>query len=147
MNQVTWKEPEFDYYPKNYKWYVSVIIFFILMLIFAWWQKNILFFIFSVIALILVLYLEKKKPQLIEFKLDSEKLTIGEKEYLLKNFKKFFIRDSKELLLMKKTGIKMKIPIKKDLASQIKQILTARKIKFEPMEESLLDTILEKLGF
>ncbi len=150
MQEIAWKGPNFRQYKKTSRWYLTVSIFFLIFLIWSFWEKNFIFSAFLIITYSIVIHLAKTKPILIEFKIDGEGISIGNKKYFFPEFKSFYIleKNKREILILRKKtlGSQISLPLKRGIAENIKKILS-QKIEEEEMEEPWIDIFLKKIGF
>ena len=147
--EIIWKGVSFSYKSKGFSWFFFVSLFFFLIFLFALWQNNFLFALFIVLAGIMTIVLAKKKPKLLEFKLNDQGITIGDKTYLFKDLEGFYINEEKkpELFLKRKIPfLNFKIPIRNKDLSEIKEFLKQR-LPEEKIEDSLIDIFIKKIGF
>lgn len=153
MEEIKWKAPEFDYYPKSSAWYWWSMLITLAFLVFAIWQKNFLFGFFVVVAEILVLSWGGKKPALVDFSLGEKGLTIGGiKFYPYTELKNWSLPDFEpanpgfvEIILYFKRRLRTNLSIRapKEQSQKIEEVLKSKapKVDFNP---SFLD-IAEKL--
>lgn len=152
QNEIIWKAAEYEYYHKDISWYwISFIISAILILI-ALWQKNFFFAVFVAIAEVAVILLSKRRPQIIEFKITDEGVTIGKDLFFYRDLDGFKIISRPhrldEIILKKSTSFNpfLKIPIDSKLAEKAKVILQNYLAEIE-YETPLIDTLTDWIGF
>jgi len=147
MKSIEWQAPEFDYYKKDVSWYWLVIIVSIIVALIALWQKNLLFAIFIAVASIMIVVWGRRKPRIIEYRLNSDGLQISGKLYDLKSFDGFYIDDEKLVLKHKarfRTYFKIQIDIEKKEAIENRLQHILPEIEYS---ESLIEAVSQWLGF
>ena len=119
----------------------------------AFWQKNFFFAIFIILAGAMLLFFSRRRPQILDFKLDGEGIAIGDNIfYDYDRFEGFLIRSRPqrldEVILKKKTAINpyIKVPIDSKLAPKARDILGENLPEVE-YQESLIDILSEWFGF
>jgi len=150
MKEIIWKGPDSYYYQKSPTWYIFVSLFFLSILIWAAVHKDFIFIVFIILSYTTIIYVSKRKPKLITFKIDEQGICIGNKKYKFSNLKSFYILKGEKrnlLIVRKKTlGNQITLPIKKSIVEHIEKALSS-KIKEEEMEEPWIDKFIRKIGF
>jgi hypothetical protein len=155
MEEINWEAPEFEYQHKNILWYWTTIVLAVLFLALAIWQKNFLFAVFIVISEILVLIWGSAEPRILEFKINSEGIFIGENKFYSWNkisnfsFNQSILEGFNVLKINFKTGllggIFILLPI--ELTDLVRDFLNSQKIEEVEYEEHFFDTLQKFLGF
>lgn len=150
--EIIWKAAEYEHAPKDVSWYwlIGSGAFFLLLL--ALWQKNFFFAVFIILAAFLVIGFGKRRPQIIDFKVNDEGIEIGKKFIAYEGLEHFAVRSRPEhldeIILKKKTAINpfVHVPIDSKLGEKVRALLL-EKLPQEEHQESLVDLFSEWLGF
>ncbi len=154
-NEIVWEAPEFNYSAKGAGWYSIFAVAFFLIILFALLKKNFFFFVFLVISGIMVVYLGERKPENVKFKLSSEGFKIGDSEtvYRYADISGFAIVPKPHrsaILVLKKKAIAnpyLKIPLAEGIEGEVKKFLEGKSVHEGEYEETLLETLIEWVGF
>mgnify|MGYP000869346888 FL=1 len=90
-NILSWKAPDFVYYPKNFTWYLVVSVLAIGIGVAFYYMQNYLGMTMVILAGIILIILGNKKPKDRLYKIDRDNLYIDNKSYLLKDFKSYYV--------------------------------------------------------
>lgn len=90
-NILSWKAPDFVYYPKNFTWYLVVSVLAIGIGVAFYYMQNYLGMTMVILAGIILIILGNKKPKDRLYKIDKDNLYIDDKIYLLKDFKSYYV--------------------------------------------------------
>ena len=156
-SQIKWQAPEFEFRKKTSSWYWMTILVAILILAISIWQKNFLFAIFIIIAEVLLIVWGSREPKLIEFKLTSNNLAVGEsKSYSYSEIESYALDEQPDkewsylvLQIKKKFGSKIKISFPSNSIQKMRAVLqeklpNAPEVEFE---ENFWDSIEKIIGF
>ncbi len=147
--EVSWRAAEFRYFEKSRAWYMWVIGIAALLVIISIWQKNFFFGVFIAIAAALVIFMGKKKPRIIDFKIDEEGVYIGpDTFYDYDSLKWFAMRERpgslNEIVIRRDTTVNpiVKIQADSEVIPKAREILN-EKLEEVEFKESLIDTLSE----
>ncbi|MCP6720183.1 MAG: hypothetical protein KJI72_02590 [Patescibacteria group bacterium] len=150
---ITWRAAEYQYTRKDVGWYWLIALVAVILILLAFWQKNFFFAVFIILAGGMLLFFGRRRPQVLDFRLDDEGIAIGDNIfYDYDRFEEFSIRSRPqrldEIVLKKKTTINpyIKIPIDSKLALKARAILNDNLTEVE-YQESLVDIFSEWFGF
>jgi len=111
----SWKIPEYREYNRSKKWYIIAIIILIALLFWAIITSNFLFAIILIVAGITFSMHDRKKAQEINFDIQENGITIGEKKYSYNSFTNFWMYyepdEAKTLFLEFKNKIRPRLSI------------------------------------
>lgn len=150
--KLAWTCLEYDYRPKTPDWFWFVASGALLVVIIAILMRNFLFAVLVIIAAFVVAVLGTKKPQKINFAISARGVEIEKQIYPYKELESFWINynppEKKELAIKSKkkfVGL-IKIPLDNTDPNLVRKKL-ARVLKEEELEESLIETIADRLRF
>lgn len=150
INEFYWRAAEYNLKKKDINWYISLFLISLILIIFAILQKNFLFIIFILLTTSFLIYLNRTKPRILDFKVDSLGVNIGQELFLkyedLEGFGFYEKQDSlDELVLKTKKGIShyFFIPIDKTSKDKVKEILIKKIPEFQ-YEPSLIDLMFDR---
>lgn len=152
--EIIWRAAEYEYKEKALGWYWLVVIFTIILAMFALWQKNFFFLIFIIFAGIVLLFLSRKRPRIIEFKVTEKGIGVGETAFFFfEDIDGVHLRERPghldEIILKRKTILNpyVKIPIDRNLREIVNRFLENKEVSKIDYEDSLIDILAEWLGF
>ena len=156
-HEINWQAPEYEYKPKSADWFWTVWIVAIGATIASFLLNNILFGIFILLSAFSVSIYASKKPSLINFSLSEKGISINNKLILYSTLESFWVTedpnptDGRRKILFKakrKTSPYISVPLTEKTidSKEIKECLL-KHLKEIEHNESLLQTIIEKLGF
>jgi hypothetical protein len=155
MNEIQWRAPEYEYYPKSLAWFWGTIIIAILFLILSILQKNFLFSVFIIISEILILIWASFEPKIINFKINNEGISVGENNFY--NFDTISSFSSTLSVLPDLTEIKINfknklsfnisILIPTNIVEDVKKIFYEKNIPEVEHEEHFIDSLQKILKF
>lgn len=151
--EITWRAAEYEYIPKDVGWYWVIGGVAAIFVGLALWQKNFTFALFIALAATTVIFFGKRRPQILEFKINEKGVGIGSKIfYEFERLENFSIRSRPrhldEIVLNKKTLVNpyIRVPIDSKSAMEAKAILQKNLPEVE-YQESTIDALSEWLGF
>jgi len=150
--EVYWRAAEYEFYEKSRGWFWSVGIVCLLLIVIAFWQRNFFFAVFIAIAGAMVYTYNRRRPNVIDFKVTPEGVGIEKSFYEYDKFENFALRKRPghldEIVLKKKTMVNpfIRVPIDSTLAGNARAIL-AGKLPETEYQESLTDLFSDLLGF
>lgn len=151
--EVSWRAAEYRYFKKSPTWYMWVMGGTVLLIIFSIWQNNFFFAVFIAIAAVMVIFMGKKKPRVIDFKIDEEGVHIGKDTfYPYKNLEWFAIRTRpeslNEIVVRRDSKINPIVKIQADskVTPKAREILK-EKLEEKEYEESFIDSITSLFRF
>jgi hypothetical protein len=149
---LEWRALEHNYVPKNNNWVWAVSSSALALLIAAILMRNFLLGVFAVLSALVLLLAGGKKPRKLTFSITRKGVKTGSQLHAYKNLESFWIfykpPEKKELILSgnKIFSGRIRIP----LADVDPNLVRKRLLEFleeREQEESLLETIADKLGF
>lgn len=152
-NEVSWRAAEFRYFEKSRSWYMWIIGAAALIFLIAVWQNNFFFAVFIAIAAALLVFMGKKKPRIIDFKINEDGVYIGSDAfYDYDSLKWFAIRTRPgsldEIVIRRDATVNPIVKIQADskVTPEAREIL---KEKLEEVEykESVIDALSEYFRF
>ena len=153
QKEISWRAAEYEYFHKDALWYFVVAIIGLALIVLALWKNNFLFAIFIIISTVLFVTLGKKKPRVVEFKINDKGVGIGKNVfYDYENIESFDAKSYPdrldELILKRKSPIHpfVRIPIDSKHLKEVKEILS-KHLEEKKYEDSVIDSISDTLGF
>jgi len=153
QKEIIWRAAEYEYFQKDVLWYFVVTIIGLALIVLALWKNNFLFAIFIIISTVLFVTLGKKKPRVVEFKINDDGVGIGKSVfYKYENIESFDAKSYPdrldELILKRKSPIHpfVRIPIDSEHLKEAKKILS-KHLEEKKYEDSVIDSISDTLGF
>lgn len=153
QKEISWRAAEYEYFHKDVLWYFVVAIIGLALVVVALWQKNFLFAIFVIVATVLLVALGKKKPRVVEFKINDDGVGIGKSVfYNYENIEGFDVKSYPEhldeLVLKRKSPIHpfVRIPIDSKHLKKAKEILSEH-LEEKKYEDSIIDNLSDTFGF
>ncbi len=148
---VIWHAYEYVYREKNTDWYWAVTIIAVSMSITAVLFNNILFAIFILLAFFTLMMHSKRKPHLLQVKLDDRGISEGRAHYHYSTIESFWVEDrygEARLILKSKKRVLpyIIIPIA-DVTSDTVRDHVKKYLTEEEHTEPLAKQIMESLGF
>src|SRR3989338_4913901 len=96
--EIIWRAAEYKHTEKNLEWYFFVGATTLILIVFALWQKNFFFAVFILIATAMLFTYSRKKPQIVEFKINNEGIGIENDFYKYETLESFTVRKRPEHL-------------------------------------------------
>lgn len=87
----SWRHQDFVPYPKDMRWYVISVIILLVAVAWSFWQQNYLFGVFLIMFYMVVLLLENRPPEIIDFVITPLGIKTGQKFYYWRQMDHFFI--------------------------------------------------------
>lgn len=149
---IKWSGNEYQYTPKTSNWFWYVASGSLILIIISILMRNFLFAVFILIASFTIVLFGTKKPQRINFVIQANGIKIGPKLYTFEELTSFWVNYDppfkKEVILEQKKKLSryIKIPIENVDPNLIRETLL-KFLKEKKHEESLVETIAERLGF
>ena len=139
---LQWQIPEYRIPKRSKNWYIIASIVFLLMLLFCFFtikswhivflgaQSNFLFALILIISAVLMYINEKRPPLMINFKIASDGVSVGQKFYDYSEFKNFCVlyrpkQSIKRLYFEFKNSAKMRlsVPLRRMDAATVREFL------------------------
>ncbi|MDP3799893.1 MAG: hypothetical protein Q8Q90_00530 [bacterium] len=151
MNKLTWRAFEFEQPERHPNWFVSLWILALALVVVAIILKSYLMAVFVIIAAALLNIYAVKEPAEYEFSLNTETLTIGEKNHHLTDFKSFWIfeRENGNVLSLEGKNVMnshLEVPLAEMDIDIVRSILLASVTEKEH-SESMTDILARILKF
>ena len=152
FSPLEWSDFEYNYYQKDSNWYWYVASGALLIIIAAVLMRNFLFAALAVAAAFAVIMFGAQKPKKVNFYIDARGIGIGRHIHAFSELKSFWIHydppAKKELILESNRKLLplIKIPLGDTDPNAVREFLI-KMLKEKKQEESLLETIAERLGF
>jgi len=149
---IKWTALEYNYTPKNSNWFWLVASGALVLIIVSVIMRNFLFGVFVGLAVFVIILSSSKKPRKLIFSIESRGIKIGNNYYPYSELNSFWINydppEKKELILKtkKKLANFIKIPLANTDPNLVRDFLL-KMLKEKRYDESLTETITEKLGF
>jgi len=150
--EITWRAAEYEYVEKTVLWYIGVGAAAFVLALIGLWQRNFFFVVFIAVAATVIIALGRKRPQVVEFRVSGEGVTVGKQFLPYERLQNFSLRERPgrldELVLMKKTMVVpfLKISVDGKVGAQVHDVLKEKLPEVEH-QESLVDLVAEWLGF
>lgn len=148
---LTWRAAEYEYAEKDLKWYALICGVALILLVLALWQRNFFFAIFVVLATVVVISLNRRRPRTIDFVIDEGGISAGTTKYQYEELEWFALRTRPgrlDMLTLRKKSTMMPfthIPIDSGLAVKAREFV-GEKLPEQEYEESLVDTLANLFG-
>ncbi len=152
LRELVWRAAEYEYIEKGPLWFLGIGFVGLVLAAIALWQRNFFFAVFVVIAASVLVSLGRKRPQVVEFRITDEGVTVGKQFASFERLQDFSFRERPgrldELTLTRKSVVApfVRIPIDAHSVEGARKLLAA-KLPEVPREASLIDLIAERLGF
>ncbi len=91
VSKFSWQVPEYQEYARGKKWYLGAGIVALLLLIHAVWVANFLFGIIIIIAGVTIYYMDRNRPELVDFQITTRGLLVGDKFFAYDEIADFYI--------------------------------------------------------
>lgn len=88
-----WDFPEFIKQPRTVLWYLAAVLVVVGLLIYALVTLNILFAVIIIIATVIIIFLNRKEPRIMNIKITAEGIVIENRFYPFDEIKNFWIVD------------------------------------------------------
>lgn len=157
MERLEWTALEYEAKDRDPDWFWALGIIVVTSSLASIIYNNYFFAVLIILAGTLLGFFAKKKPDLINYELNSKGLKIHSRVYPYENIKSFWIQlahpeepDLKNLFFIKSERFYMpgiSIPITPDIAERIIDIMIEKNIPEEEMREHPSDKIMDRLGF
>lgn len=150
---ISWRAAEFKYFEKGILWYASVILAAVLLVIFALWQDNFFFAIFIVLASVVLIFLGRKRPKVVEFRITDNGISAGKDiDYDYEQLEGFTVREYEgrlnEIVVKADTTINpfVKMPVDSQILPKVTEKLK-KHIPEKEYEEAIVDTFADLFRF
>lgn len=150
---IIWRAAEFKYFKKGIGWYLTVIGAALALILFAFWQNNFFFAVFIALAAIMVIFLGKKRPKVVEFKITDEGISIEDDiNYNYDQIDGFTIRKYQDRLneIVIKTNKTVnpfiKMPVDSKILPKAEERLS-KHIQEKEYKEAMVDTFADIFRF
>lgn len=151
-NEITWRAAEYEYSQKDWVWYAWVSGVAVVLVIFSIWQKNLFFGMFAVLAACMIVFFSRKKPRVLDFKINENEMRAGDNFVLtydkLENFSiRSRVGHLDEIVVRKKATVNpfVRFPIDSKLALEAKKIII-KKLPEVEYSESIIDILSDRFG-
>lgn len=148
---ITWTAPDSVKRVFSVAWYLNISLFFIgLIVVSIWWLDSIITAVLFVVVYIALIIYTKKSPQIVNYSLSDDSLSINNQVFKLENFSSFSIIEDHELysivlLPSKRLATSLTITFSRADGEAIVDFLGAA-IPMKPFEENLIDKLIRRLG-
>ncbi|KKT01091.1 MAG: hypothetical protein UV76_C0002G0004 [Candidatus Nomurabacteria bacterium GW2011_GWA2_43_15] len=156
-NKIIWTALEYEEKERSRDWFWALGVIVVTGSIASIIFENYFFAALLILSGVLLGFFAVKKPDLVEYELNTKGLRIRNRLYPYKNIKSFWVQidktretNLKPLLFIHSERAFMPIismPIDEDMAEDIYEIFSARDIKEVEMKEHPSEKIMEMLGF
>ena len=148
---LTWQAYEYVHREKSADWYWAVSIITISMAVTAILFNNVLFAVFILLAFFILMMYSKRRPELLQIKLDERGVSEGTLRYHYTSIESFWVEDrygeSKLIMKSKKKALPyITIPIFEVSANDVRDHIK-KHVREEEHAEPLAKRIMEYLGF
>ncbi len=152
--EIQWQERESIQYHYNIRWYWSISIAALILIVASILLKNYSFIAVVILGAYLLIFFSKKEPSIVDFGISGEGIKIGKKVYLFADFDWFAVIDNPDktsrLILKKKRGfipdIELPLPKESDKINEIRNALR-NFLKEEKKEESFTSIFSRLIKF
>ena len=127
QDELKWPIPEHPQYERGFMWYAAAAVLGVVFLIYCIINNNFLFAIIIVLGVLLSLASSWKKPELIEFRLARDGVSVGEIFYPLQAFQGYWTAQEDGA---NNLGLDLKNWLKTDLYVPVKNFPMAEVEKF-----------------
>jgi len=135
---IHWQVPEYEEYERGQQWYVYASAVGLFLVVYSFFTLNFLFAVIVIIAALVIVLNDGRKPALVDVILATEGIVVGRKFYDYDELKNFSII-YKPTLGIKNLYIEMKNPVKPRLSIPLENINPL------PIRENLLKYLTEDL--
>ncbi len=149
---LSWTFPEYTVPARKKGWYFTATLIFLVIFAYAILTANFLFGLIAVIIAIIIFLFQQKKPLAVQFSLHPKGVSLNNKDYSFKEFKKFWLLYEppavKNLYLDFKSALKptLVIPLQNQNPVNIRQFLKQHlEEDLEKENEPLTETLARVL--
>ena len=151
MNKITWQAPEYEERERSNDWFWAVGVIFVTSTIAAVIYGNYFFAGLLALSGALLAFFAIKKPDMVDYELNSNGLRIRNRTYPYEQIKSFWVRaDIKPMLFIKSGRVfipVISIPIEDSMAEDMRDVFLAKNVIEVEMQEHASEKIMETLGF
>jgi len=151
MNPISWHTEEYNHEKKSADWYWAVGIVAVSAAAASVLMNNVLLAILITIGAFSLMLLASRPPEIIEIKIDESGIIVGKYRYPFSNLESFWINEHTNpprlLITSKKTFAPHIIILVKDVSVEGLRSRLRERVKEEEQHESLIQLIMEHLGF
>ncbi len=157
MESLKWTALEYEEKERDSDWFWALGIIVVTSSLAAIIYENYFFAVLIILSGVLLGFFAKKKPDVVEYEINTRGLRIRTRLYPFENIKSFWIQiphpdenNPKELLFIKSERLFMpviSIPIEISMANEIRENMLDRNIPEEEMREHASEKIMDYLGF
>ncbi len=157
MESLKWTALEYEEKERDSDWFWALGIIVVTTSLAAIIYENYFFAVLIILSGVLLGFFAKKKPDVIEYEINTRGLRIRTRVYPFENIKSFWIQIphpeetlAKDLLFIKTERLFMPIiavPIDISLAREVHALMTDNNIPEEEMREHASEKIMDYLGF
>lgn len=151
MQPISWHTEEYNHEKKSADWYWAVGIVAVSGAAASIFLGNVLLGILIVIGAFSLMLLASRPPEIIGIKIDESGITVGKYRHPFANLESFWINEHTDpprlLITAKKTFAPHIIVLVKDVSVEGLRSRLRERVKEEEQHESLIQLIMENLGF
>lgn len=150
-NGISWRAAERSYIKKDASWYFIIVGPALLLVVISLWQQNFFFAVFIILATLVLISFGKRKPRVVDFRIDEHSVMIDHQIFDYENLDSFTVKERPgmldEIVIKRKSAIAplMHMPIDDNLAKKAEEVLERKLEKFE-YEENFFDILTDWLG-
>ena len=152
--KFSWQEKEFIKKPKDKRWFLGFFIFFFVIIVVSLLFKSYFLAFLLLISSFSFFVYALKEPLLYTFTIDKNGFTINKEKIPFENVSSFWIFKKEpaapneiSLNLKKKISNNIKIPIAPNQDTEKIRKFLKKYIREKRQEESLIEALLERVGF
>lgn len=151
-NKIAWRAPAYDFREKTPDWFWAVGIIALSLAIGSIVIKNYLFAIFIIIAVAILVFYSVRRPEEIDYEVNSRGIKIKDAFYGYKELSNFWIdrhHETKKILIHtnRVTAPLLDIPLPSETDEEKITDLLSASLKEEEIKEPLSHKIMDYLGF
>src|SRR3989344_6048446 len=149
--EISWDTLEFEHHEKGPRWYITLVIIGIAMLLYALWMRDVTQFLILFIILFATYLFARRKPRTITITLTGTGIEVGEVRYPFSRIKNFwFVYEpphAKLLYLTTSDFLIADVPIELDKQdpNEIREFLIKYLPEDQEKKESFVDQLMRRL--
>lgn len=151
METIEWRAPEYDHKEKGVDFFWTIGLIALVGAIIAIWKGNYVFGIFIIVSGACLIFFTMRKPEDVDFSINSDGINMGKDKHPWNNIKSFNIKDGSPYSKLMIETTKKFLPIYTlPLPSSLEDKTRSSLLKIIPnseIQESPSMLFMEKLGF
>ena len=149
---IDWETLEFVAHEKSPTWYITLLLITLVgTLLVGWLSRDIISTLTIIFAMVGFAFYSARKPRMQKFSLDGGVVNVGDRQYLLNNYKSFaveMVQDAHNIIFqpLKRLSPVLTIPV----ATEVEEVVIKHLSLFMPVEQhtpDVIDRLMRKIRF